>query len=146
MMRGVQLAKVAAQAEKLRLQRLARRQAFRAVFAVAASVFGLGALAWAHLIAWFPLRHAIGPIWASVVMTGFDLILALVLLLMAVHSEPDSIEQEAMMVRADALARMREDVIIWPLIGRVARLLPRKYVYGVTLAALTARYLGSRTR
>ena len=146
MMRGVELAKVAAQAEKLRLQRLARRQALRVVFAIAAGVFGFAALAWAEVTVWFPLRNATAPVWASLILFGIDLVPALILLGLALSSEPSAVEREAVLVRADALARMREDLIVWPLVGRAARLLPRKYVYGLTLAALTARYLASRTR
>src|SRR5579884_4322672 len=113
-MRSVQLAKVAAQAEKLRLQRLARRQAFRVVYAIIAAVFGIGALAWIEVVIWFALRNAIEPLQASLVLFGINLLPMAVLLGLAAHSAPDRIEREAETVKTDALAEMREAVIVLP--------------------------------
>ena len=59
-MRSVQLARIAAEAEGVRLRRLVRRIVLRAVFGVIALVFLLGAIVFAHLVVWYWLREGLG--------------------------------------------------------------------------------------
>lgn len=142
-MRIAELGKVAAQAEKLRLERMARRQAIRAGLAAVAALFGLAALVALEVLVWEEIRRNLGPASASAIMIGINLVIALALFGFAARSAPGRIEVEAAEVRDAALVEMRETVAITAVVGPLGRLLGRKHIYGLTLAALTARFLSS---
>ena len=136
-MRLIQLGKVAAQAEALRLRRFARRQAMRGVFGVVAAVFGLGLLAWLHIAGALALVPSVGQIWAALIVAGVDLVLAGIFAAVAASSTPDRIEREALMVREEARAQMAEAAVMTALVGPVLR--------RVGLGMVT-RMLGGRRR
>ena len=74
-MRTVELGRTAAQAELLRMKRFIRRQAMRGVWGAVAAVFAIAVLVMVHVVAY----HGAGtplltPIWAAVVVLGFDLV------------------------------------------------------------------------
>jgi hypothetical protein len=142
-MRTVQLAKIAAQAEKLRLERMARRQAIRAAFAAVAGLFVLAALCFLHVLVWVEIHRNLGPANASAILIGIDLVIAFALLGFAARSAPSRIEVEAVEVRERAMEQMREAVALTAVVGPLGRVLGRKHIYGLTLAALTARFLSS---
>ncbi len=101
-MRSVTLARVAAQAELLRLRRLARRQAMRAAFASVAVVFLVAALVGGHVAAAMALTTYVQPIYAVLILAAVDLVIAVILLLVAARNTPDQIEREALQVRLAA--------------------------------------------
>jgi predicted histidine transporter YuiF (NhaC family) len=144
MARSVQLAKVAGQAELLRLRRRGRRIAVRAGFGVVATVFLLGALAAAHVAGAIELSQYVAPVWAVLIIAAIDLVIAIVLGILASRSAPDRIEREAQQVSEEARSQLMELATFTSLIGPALRMLGGRKTYGLALAALTARYLGSR--
>jgi len=143
-MRTVSLAKVAAKPEMLRLQRQGRRTGLRVAYAVVAGVFITAALAGAHVAAVMALMTEYQPVTAVLIVVGADVVIAVVLGLMASRNVPDAIEREALEIERRALAQLRESMAIATVVGPAMRLLGTRKAYGITLAALTARYLGSR--
>jgi hypothetical protein len=143
-MRTVDLAKIAAKAEILRLQRQGRRTGFRIGFAVVAGTFMTAALAAAHVAIVLALMPYYEPIYAVLIVGGGDLVIAVVVGLMAMRNVPDAIEREALEVEHKALSQLGESLAVAALVGPALRLLGTRKAYGITLAALTARYLGGR--
>ena len=78
-MRSVTFARIAAQAELLRLRHLVRRQAMRVVFAVVAATFLLAALIGLHVACALLLAEYLSPVQASLIVAGVDLVVAIVL-------------------------------------------------------------------
>jgi hypothetical protein len=60
------------------------------------------------------------------------------------RTTPGRIEREALQIRETALAELGEAMAMTALVGPALRLLGARKTYGLTLAALTARYLASR--
>jgi hypothetical protein len=109
-MNPIRLARVAAEAETLRLRAMAGRQVRRIVFAVVALLFLLAVLVFVHVIAWYALNVSanLGFYLACVIVGGVDLLIALILLLLASRSAPSSAEREAYVVRQRAIDGMRQ--------------------------------------
>jgi hypothetical protein len=103
--RSVQLARIAAEAEGVRLRRLVRRIVLRAVFGVIALVFLLGAIVFAHLVVWYWLREGLGQSLpaAAGIFGGADVLLAVILGVAATRSSPSRVELEALEVRRQAV-------------------------------------------
>jgi hypothetical protein len=101
--RVFRLARVAAEAEGLRVRELMRRTAMRAAFGFVAMGFLAGAVAFAHVAAWFWLRVAWEAQYAALMVAGADLVLAIVLALLAARSTPSRVELEALAVRRRAI-------------------------------------------
>ena len=104
MMRSLRLARIAAEAEGLRLQRLVRRTVVRLALGLVGLFFLFCAFAVFHVGVWFLLRNDLQ--WeaqtAGLAIAGFDFLVALVLLLMAAMSGPGRAEREAADVRRRA--------------------------------------------
>jgi len=144
-MRSLKLARIAAQAELLRLRRYGDRQVGRVVLAAIAVVFLLACLGTLHFAGYFALRRAdILPIWAALILAGVDLLLALILGLGALRNRPGRLEREALQVRLAAQHQMMETAAMTAVVAPVLRSLGMRKVYGLALAALTARYLTGR--
>jgi hypothetical protein len=143
-MRTASLARIAAQAEVLRLRRQGRRAAFRASYGVVAGVFVVGALAAAHVAIVLALLANFQPIVAVLIVGAGDVVVAVVFGLLAARDRPDAIEREARQVKETALAELGETMALASLVGPVLRLIGTRKVYGLALAALSARYLGGR--
>jgi hypothetical protein len=105
-MRPYQLARIAAEAEGVRLRGMATRMVTRIVCAVIALLFVLGAVAFAHIAAWCWLRidRDLPYYLAAAILGGFDLFIAVILLLIASRSSPSRVEREALDVRKRAIA------------------------------------------
>ncbi len=105
-MRPYRLARIAAEAEGIRLRGMATRMVTRVVCAVIALLFIVGAIVFAHIAAWYWLR--IDRDLSFYITTGilgvFDLLVATVLGLIAGRSSPSRVEQEALEVRRNAIA------------------------------------------
>ncbi len=149
-MRTVDLGRTAAQAEVLRIKRLVRRQAMRAVWGVVAAVFLIAVLVMLHAVIFALLTTALSPLWATVVLLVIDLLIAIVFIVLAARGAPDTLEVEARNIRDQALLEMRESVAISAILSPVTRMAfrsaGRKNLWGMTLAALTARFLSSNRR
>jgi hypothetical protein len=104
-MRPVRLARIAAEAEGVRLRGLATRIATRVVLAVVALLFVIGAIVFAHVAAWYEIRTVLDQTFlvTAGIMGGADLIIAIILGLLASRSRPSRVEREALEVRRQAI-------------------------------------------
>ncbi len=104
-MRPVRLARIAAEAEGVRLRGLASRTATRVIMAVVALLFVIGAIVFAHVAAWYEIRTALNQTFlvSAGIMGGADLLIAIVLALLASRSRPSRVEREALEVRRQAI-------------------------------------------
>lgn len=108
MRRALHLARIALAAEALRWRLLARIRLRQAALVATALIFALFALALGHGAAFFWLAARFGAIGATLALAGFDLALALVLLLLAARGgTPLAAEAEAL--RRAALAELRAE-------------------------------------
>jgi hypothetical protein len=108
-MHPIKLARLALEAEKLRLQGLAGRMVRRLILATVALVFLIGVLTFIHIGAWFAFRLlADFTVFATAgILGGIDLVIALVLLALASSSSPSSTEREALELRQRAVQGLR---------------------------------------
>jgi hypothetical protein len=102
-MRALQLARVAAEAEGLRLRYTTRRNVVRAVLGVTALCLLLGAIILCHAAAWFRLTASWGAPIAALVLAGTDLVIAAALGLVAARCSAGHIEADALALRRRAL-------------------------------------------
>ncbi len=149
-MRTVDLGRTAAQAELLRIKRLISRQVMRVAWGVVAAVFGIALLVMVHVLA-CELLDLVLPPWASaLIVLAFDAVLAIVFVVLALRGAPDLIEIEARLVRDEALAELRETMLVSAVMGPVGRAAfrkaGRKNIGSVVLAALTANYMRRKRR
>ena len=138
------LARIAAEAERLRLKRHVRRLVIRAIFGAIAGVFLLFAITSAHVAGYIALRLVLEPLYAAGVVFGVDLVLAILLGMFAMRGGEDALETEARAVRDRALGQLRDRAAMVALLGPLARIFGKRGVYGGILAALTARFLSTR--
>ncbi len=104
-MRPIRLARIAAEAEGVRLRGLASRLAFRIAFALAASLFAIGAIVFVHIAAWYWIRldEGLSYLATAGILGGIDLLIAVILVALASRSGPSRVEREALDVRNRAL-------------------------------------------
>ncbi len=143
-MRNVSLARVAAQAEALRLRAFVNRNVVRAILAGIAVFFLIAAIVAGHIAGAMALTRYVDPLRATLIVGAVDLVIALVFGLIAATSKPSRIEIEALEVRRTAQAQLTEAVAMTALLGPLMRLVGGRKLYGLVLAGLTARYLGGR--
>ena len=125
-MRAVELSKVAANAEALRLRQMAHRQSMRAAYGGVAAVFAIGVLVLLHVLAYNLLVPHVTPVVASLILLAVDLVIAGVCGMMALNSKPSAIEEEALAIRKQALIDLRGSVTMMALAGEVAGLAFRR--------------------
>ena len=130
-MRSVNLLKLAAEAEGLRLRELMKRQALRGAYGAIAALFALAVLTLAEVAAWQGLRLKVAAIAATLILLGIDLILAAIFGYLAARSSPGSTEREALHVRRQALDAARGSLALTALVP-------------ITTNLLTARRKGHR--
>lgn len=123
-MQTLRLARIAAEAEGLRLRRQAQRTVLRVVVGVIALMFLAWGLAFAHIAAWYWLRQGAGlaPPGAAAAVAGGDLVCAAVLALLAARSSPGRIELEALLVRQRALGSVTSSVALASTLASALRL------------------------
>jgi hypothetical protein len=104
-MRPVRLVRIAAEAEGVRLRAMMARIVTRAIFAVIALFFILGAVTFGHIAAWYEIRIALNQSYLATagILGGADSLLAIILLFLASRSTPSRVEIEAREVRRQAL-------------------------------------------
>jgi TRAP-type C4-dicarboxylate transport system permease small subunit len=102
-MRTLRLARIAAEAEGLRLRERAQRTAIRVALAMVALVFMFGVLVFVHIAAWYWIRQSWEQLYAALTLAGADLVLALVLIFLASRSAPSRTELDALAVRQRAM-------------------------------------------
>jgi hypothetical protein len=104
-MRPFRLARIAAEAELVRLRGMMTRIMTRVIFGVVALFFLLGAMVFAHVAAWYEIRVGLDQSYLATagILGGADLLLAIILLLLASRSSPSKVEVEALNVRRRAI-------------------------------------------
>lgn len=140
-MRVLRLARVAAEAEVLRLRRRLRRTAVRAAFAAVGAVFAVAALCFAHVAVYLAIARNLGPVSAALLVLGGDILIALICALIAGISSPDRVELEALQVRERAQQQIEETLAAAAVAAPLARLVGRPRILGVMLALLLPRLL-----
>jgi hypothetical protein len=123
-MRTLRLARIAAEAEGLRLRRQAQRTATRVAVGLVALMFLGWALVFAHAAAWFWLRDSVGWAAPGAAMTvfGADLAVAAFLTLLMVRSSPGRVEMEAQQVRQRALESATSSLALTTMLVPTVRL------------------------
>lgn len=113
-MKAVDLAKVAAAAEALRLKRQMLRIGKQVAFLVLAGIFGLFALVGFHVVLWTVCDGPwhFGKVGSSIAVFGFDLVIALVLALLGRSRAPSMGEIEARITRDRTVAELRNAVAL----------------------------------
>jgi hypothetical protein len=104
-MRPIRLARIAAEAEGVRLRGMMTRIVTRVILAVIGLVFVIGALVFGHVAAWYGLRIGLDQSYlvTTGILGGADLLVAVILLLLASRSSPSRVEIEAREVRRKAI-------------------------------------------
>ena len=104
-MRPCRLARIAAEAEGVRLRGMATRIMTRIIFAAIALFFVLGAVVFAHVAAWYGIRIGLDQSYlaSAGILGGVDLVLAILLGFLATRSSPSRVEVEALDVRRKAI-------------------------------------------
>jgi len=107
-MRPDKLARIAAEAEMVRLRGMATRIGMRAMFAVVALLFVIGILVLGHVAIWYLIRIDLDQSFliATAILGGGDLLIAILLGWLASRSSPSRVEKEALKVRRDAVAAL----------------------------------------
>ena len=122
----------------------------RAVWGVVAAVFLIAVLVMVHAVGFALLTLVLSPLWSTVILLAVDLVFAILFGLLAIRSAPDAVETEARTIRDQALLEMRESLAIGALLNPVSRIAfrsaGRKNIWGMVLAAFTARFLASNRR
>jgi len=121
-MRPLRLARIAAEAEGIRLRSRARRAMVRIALMMLALVFLLGAAVLCHIAAWFWLRQRWEPQLVALALAGFDAVLAFLLLLLAARSADSRVELEALAVRQRAVESIAGTFAMSALAGQLLRI------------------------
>jgi hypothetical protein len=122
-MRTFRLARIAAEAEGLRLRQRAQRTVIRAAFGMIAMGFLIGAVIFVHLAAWYWIRQTLRDEYAALILGGADFVLAMVLAFLATRSAPGRVELEALAVRQRAVENAVSSIAVSSLIFQAVRLL-----------------------
>jgi hypothetical protein len=105
-MRPLRLARIAAEAEGVRLRSMATRIIIKIILFIIALVFIMGALVFAHIAAWYEIQTVLQQ--SSLITAGIlgaaDLVIAIVLVLLASRSGASRTEIEAYEIRRKAIA------------------------------------------
>lgn len=124
-MRPVRLARIAAEAEGVRLRGFATRIAVRVVLAVVALLFIIGAIVFAHVAAWYEIRTALDQTFlvSAGIMGGADLLIAIILALLASRSRPSRVERDALAVRRQAIQGISSTLSVTQMLIPAVRLM-----------------------
>ncbi|WP_428491714.1 hypothetical protein [Rhodopila sp.] len=125
-MRSVNLLKLAIDAEILRYKSMAARQGRRAAFGVMALVFGMGVLITLEIAGWQVAGMYLLPIYATLCVLGFNLVVAAVLALIAMRSSPSRTEIDALDVRKKAVQALQTSLTFSALVPTAGYLWRRR--------------------
>ena len=124
-MRFFQLARVAIEAELLRLRHRARRTVSRVVVGCFAMALSFGVLLFGHVAAWYWLRGYLAGQYVALIFLGVDLLLAVICGVLASSSRPGRLELEALDVRRRALEDAVGSLTVMAMAIRVVELVLR---------------------
>ena len=132
-MKVVELTRIAASAEALRIKRQLLRYGRQAAYLVAAAVFGLFALAVVHVLLWMLCDGPwnTGRVWATVIVLAVDVAAIGILVLLGRGRLADPIEVEARITRDRSLSELRNAVALTAVTGPAGRFAGRTAWSGV---------------
>ncbi len=132
-MKVVDLTRIAAAAEVLRIKRQIRRYGKQAAFLATAAIFGLFALGVAHVLLWVVCDGPwnTGRVWATVIVLAVDVMTIGIMLLLGRGRFADPIEVEARITRDRSLSELRNAVALTALTGPAGRYAGRTAWSGV---------------
>ena len=133
-MKVVELTRIAAAAEALRIKRQILRYGRQAAFLVAAAIVGLFALGVVHVLLWMVCDGPwnTGRIWATVIVLAVDVVMIGILLLLGRGRLADPLEVEARITRDRSLSELRNAVALTAATGPVGRYAGRTAWSGVS--------------
>jgi hypothetical protein len=122
--RPVSLARIAIEAEGVRLRGFLSRVVARAILGAVALLFVLGALTFAHLAAWYGLRVTLDQTFLAAAgsLGGVDLLAAIILGFLATRSTPSRVEVEALDVRRKAIHAIGSTLSLTQLVIPILRI------------------------
>jgi uncharacterized membrane protein (DUF485 family) len=130
-MRPVRLAGIVAEAEFLRLRRMARRMAIDAALVAIAVIFLLAALALGHVALYLTIAPRFGSLMSVVYLLAGDVVLAVVFAGLVVVNGPGRIERQALEVRQTARQQLAESLTTGALIASAARAVGARQAVGL---------------
>ena len=143
-MRLIDLARVAAEAEGVRLKVMLKRQARRGIWGAAAAVFALFFCVSLHLTAYEFLAPWLGAGFAALALMGLDLVLAVVFGILAAGNTPSLQEREAAAISRTARLQLRDTAATFAMVLPVARLAGARRGKGALIAAIVAKLFNRR--
>ncbi len=124
-MAPMELARIAAEAESVRLRGRAKRAVGQIIAVLVGLAFLLSAIGFLHAAVWLWLREALG--WtgyaASAILAAGDLVIAGLLAGMAARSSPSQVERDARQVRDRAWHGIRDSMVLGTFVRPAFRLL-----------------------
>ena len=145
-LRVVTLAKLAAQAEGVRLKALAKRQGMRGAYGAVAAVFGLLLLVMLHISIFEFLVPAVGGGFAALIVVGIDVLMIVIFGVLAARDTPSQTEREAALISRQARGQISDAVSTFTVLTPVARIVGGKGLRGALVSAAATRWLTNRRR
>jgi hypothetical protein len=121
-MRALRLARIAAEAEGIRLRHRTQRAVARGALALVALGFLAAAGVFFHIAGWFLLREHWEPPASAMIIGGVDIVVAGLLGLLAARSSASRTEMEALAVRQRAMESIASTVAISTFATQLLRL------------------------
>jgi hypothetical protein len=118
--RSFRLAQATIEAERVRLRLHVRRVGIRIALGITGAIWLAGGLTCLHVAAWLWLSPQWGGLASALALTGFDLALAIIMLLLASRGGQSTAEREAKAIRDNA---WRETIRALTLAGMLQPLL-----------------------
>jgi hypothetical protein len=143
-MRLISLARIAAEAEGVRLRAMARRQAMRGVWGAVAAFFGLLVVLLLHVAAVVFLALAVGFGFAALIMAGVDALFLAVFAMMALRSSPGRDEREAQAISQQARAQLASSATTLAVVAPFGRIVGGKGWRGTVATAFITQWLAGR--
>jgi hypothetical protein len=144
--RTTRLARLAAEAEILLIRRELKTALRRGMYGAVAAVFGLAALSILHVLGYMALRQyaQFSPVAAAAIVLVVDTAITAIFGVLASGAMKDPVAEEARAIRDQSLAQIKDTLTMAAILKPAGKMLGRKHIYGLVLAALTARFLGAR--
>ena len=132
-MKVVELTRIAAAAEALRIKRRVIRYGKQAAFLMVGAVFALFFLGVAHVLLWMVCDGPwnTGRVWATVIVLAVDAVIAGILMLLGRGRLADPVEVEARITRDRSLSELRTAVALTAVTGPAGRFAGRTAWSGV---------------
>jgi hypothetical protein len=134
-MRPVRLAGIVAEAEMLRLRRMARRFAIDAAFLLISAVFLLAALAMGHVALYLTIVPHEGTLMSVLYLLAGDMVLAVLCASVVFINGPGRIERQALEVRQTARLQLVQSLSFGAMIATATRAIGARQIIEVLRGA-----------